>query len=326
MIMTTLPRHFLRLLGLLVLAFSLSACEPEPSPELSEKDRPKASSPLDITAWQQAARASLARAGQDWQEASNVFQKNPQAETLTTLRESLTHWYRIFFQNYLLLASQACQKQERAVLDRLDSWPLYPGYLDSLPQWPDSGLINDTYVGLTRENLRRQHHATAREEASLGFAAMLVVLNGSEKAPRTTEAVTGNDTDQARRRRYLELAGEQLLDDQRQLTGAHQLDAGALQCGLQITLSRWQAIQAEPDTDDPSSIPPTTRAMADQHLQDNLDSLDREWLDSWDAIPPGLREALENSSASSWQPIEAWLQSHQKTPDHSDVTEQQGQE
>ena len=85
--------------------------------------------------------------------------------------------------HYLLAASRACQLNQQELLNRMDTWPLYPGYLDALPEWPESGLISDPYLEMTRKSLRTQHGATDASEASLGFAALFVALNGTEETP-----------------------------------------------------------------------------------------------------------------------------------------------
>ena len=86
--------------------------------------------------------------------------------------------------HYLLAASRACQLKQQELLNRMDTWPLYPGYLDALPEWPESGLISDPYLEMTRKSLRVQHGATDASEASLGFAALFVALNARGRPPR----------------------------------------------------------------------------------------------------------------------------------------------
>lgn len=51
----------------------------------------------------------------------------------------------------------------------IDAWPIEPGFLDSLPQYPDSGIISDFTLIISRETLIRQHGFTDPSEASLGF-------------------------------------------------------------------------------------------------------------------------------------------------------------
>ena len=70
------------------------------------------------------------------------------------------------------------------MLQRLDTWPLYPAYVDALPAWPDSGIVNDPALELTGASLRRQQGATADGEVALGFQPIRLLIAGAEGAPR----------------------------------------------------------------------------------------------------------------------------------------------
>ena len=54
----------------------------------------------------------------------------------------------------------------------LDAWPLHPGFLDSLPAYPEGGIINDITINVDSETLRRQHGITDPAEVCLGFHAL----------------------------------------------------------------------------------------------------------------------------------------------------------
>ncbi|WP_299595014.1 imelysin family protein [uncultured Microbulbifer sp.] len=70
------------------------------------------------------------------------------------------------------------QQQGKELLLALDSWPTQAGYLDTVPGYSSSGIVNDTAIELTLANLRKQHRLTAHEEASTGFHALEVMLWG----------------------------------------------------------------------------------------------------------------------------------------------------
>jgi len=101
----------------------------------------------------------------------------------------------------------------------LDSWPVQPGYLDTVPGYSDSGIVNDTTIELSLANLRRQHRLTANEEASTGFHAMEIMLWGptGERKAEDFAAVHEGEKPEAqsanRRRELTRLVGRGMGED-----------------------------------------------------------------------------------------------------------------
>lgn len=262
--------------------------------------------------WQQRADERFTTAATEWQQALAQFERTPDQQHLAALRQALSHWYQRFTSQYLLLASRACQQDGRARhqvnLTQLDSWPLYPGYLDVLPQWPESGLISDPSLELTRQSLRRQHGATDPAEASLGFAAMAVVLNGTAEAPKTLNSFIGQKGAPARRRQYLKLASEQLVADHQQLSLNRPLNQLALQCGLTGVLAHWQPLSNSTDEQESGLlIPELSAALNNTNLLAGVQTMDPDALARWDQINPGIADAIKHSEEKGWTPIQAWL-------------------
>ncbi len=305
----------MRFLFMALLASLLLACDNNPNDDAGSAPRPVSDGTLTeipAAAWQQQADERFTTTASAWQQALTRFEQSPNEENLTALRDALAQWYQGFASQYLLLASRACQQDgsanRQATLARLDSWPLYPGYLDTLPEWPESGLISDPYLELTRQNLRRQHGATDPAEASLGFAALSVVLNGTTENPKALAAFTGEEGIPARRRQYLKLAGEQLLADYQQLLLDRPLNGLALQCGLMETLAHWQQLH------DPASeqeegllIPALSLAVNETALLDAVQAMDPAVIARWDQINPGIAGSIKQSEEKGWAPIKAWL-------------------
>ncbi|WP_345550689.1 imelysin family protein [Microbulbifer aestuariivivens] len=119
----------------------------------------------------------------------------------------------------LAFAPGPLREQGRALQLVVDSWPAQPGYLDTVPGYSDSGIVNDTAVELTLTNLRRQHRLTAHEEASTGFHALEVMLWGptSERAATDFTAESTGEKPEAlaanRRRALTRLMVEALSED-----------------------------------------------------------------------------------------------------------------
>jgi putative iron-regulated protein len=60
----------------------------------------------------------------------------------------------------------------------LDSWPIEAGYIDYLPMYPLSGIINDLTLKITAEGIYEQHGFSDKRYASIGFHPMEFLLFG----------------------------------------------------------------------------------------------------------------------------------------------------
>lgn len=156
---------------------------------------------------------------------------DPVDERLATAREGWAQLYRSFNEAVVILACRAVESASMATaLQRVDPFPILPGYIDGLTDWPDSGIVNDVSLPLSRESLRAQQGVTAQEEASLGFQVVAFLLEGEPAAPRLVAALTevteipeGSEFSlpeqpENRRRQYLSLATALLVEDLQMLT------------------------------------------------------------------------------------------------------------
>ncbi|WP_239692662.1 imelysin family protein [Microbulbifer mangrovi] len=111
------------------------------------------------------------------------------------------------------------QQQGKELMLALDSWPTQAGYLDTVPGYSTSGIVNDTAIELTLANLRKQHRLTAHEEASTGFHALEVMLWGptSERSADQFAKVSGGEQPEAqasnRRRELTRLITQGIRED-----------------------------------------------------------------------------------------------------------------
>ncbi len=62
--------------------------------------------------------------------------------------------------------------------DDLDSWPIEAGYIDYLPMYPLSGIVNDLTLKITAEGIYEQHGFSDRRYASIGFHPLEFLLFG----------------------------------------------------------------------------------------------------------------------------------------------------
>ncbi|SDK01038.1 Imelysin [Microbulbifer yueqingensis] len=119
----------------------------------------------------------------------------------------------------LAFAPAELRDQGRELVLAMDSWPVQAGYLDTVPGYSESGIVNDTAVELTLANLRRQHRLTAHEEASTGFHALEIMLWGptSERTAEEFQPADKGEEPEAlaanRRRELTRLMGRALEED-----------------------------------------------------------------------------------------------------------------
>jgi hypothetical protein len=61
---------------------------------------------------------------------------------------------------------------QNQLIFQIDAWPIQEGFLDSIPNYPQSGIINDLTVAIDTDSLQEQHGITDYREVSLGFHAL----------------------------------------------------------------------------------------------------------------------------------------------------------
>ena len=85
----------------------------------------------------------------------------------------------------------------------IDAWPLLPGFIDNLPGYPHTGIVNDMTLPMTSEVLRAQHQITDTAEVALGFHVIEYYA-----FTRRHQDFAGAST---RRKQYLSLVSDLLL-------------------------------------------------------------------------------------------------------------------
>ncbi|MBS02551.1 MAG: hypothetical protein CMQ24_07575 [Gammaproteobacteria bacterium] len=90
----------------------------------------------------------------------------------------------------------------------IDAWPVTPGFLDTLPEYPQSGMVADVTLPLNASSVRRQHGFSDDSEVAMGFHAIWHLLTD-----RTVDDFIGSDELTTRRRLLLGLQAELLFAD-----------------------------------------------------------------------------------------------------------------
>lgn len=212
----------------------LPACDPappEPEPEepLTEVPEPALQQEL-YRSFREDADPALRRlrpASGGFQDAINGLLGEPDDERLETARNAWHKLYEYWNRSFVILATRAGEDPEATErMDRIDPVPIMPGYVDSLHQWPESGLVHDATVPLNRDTLLEQHDRTALGEATTGFQVIHFLLFGEPDHERGPEDLQEENADAAndhpdnsgqtpnqRRRIFLNVATELLVDD-----------------------------------------------------------------------------------------------------------------
>ncbi len=304
--MRSLMNKPIRTLLTALFPLALVACDTSEAPEPEAHAEAPIETGIIVTDWQQQSLEQFEQAAAHWQQALVNLEQNKDEKNLAALRQSLADWYHRFTEQAPLLNARACQLNQQAILARMDTWPLYPGYIDSMPEWPESGLISDPYLELNRKNLRIQHGATDSAEASLGFAAMLVVLNGTGETAKPLAFFQDEAQQAPRRLTYLKLAGEQILADYRTFATEVSLVSSDLDCALSAMLERRQQLISSTDNDSELVIPNTIRKTLSDIQLNALQNLPESVVSAWEDVQPGIMEAITSSKNKGWKPIEEW--------------------
>lgn len=234
-------------------ALLLGGCSDTPPPEATPKAAATTSTVparnysafvpyVGIKAYTEFSKAT--QAAQELDHALSKLLYAPNDETLATARSA----WRVAYDRYLatlIYARLSLQDPEewlqqgigyQQTLVQLDAWPIEPGYIDYVPDYPFSGIVNDLALPLSRESLLGEHLLSAQSAASIGFHPLEFMLwsvdglrpwqdfvaqeNTAPSPQSNSEGADATDLDASphaikvqnhqRRRQYLRLLGEDI--------------------------------------------------------------------------------------------------------------------
>ncbi|MFT7687567.1 MAG: stress-induced morphogen [Candidatus Azotimanducaceae bacterium] len=106
--------------------------------------------------------------------------------------------------------------ERKDLIFAIESWPIQPGFIDSLPDYPESGIVNDTTLSIDLSTLRQQHGITDREEVCLGYHAIEFLIFDRSIEHFNVQTKQENLADQSsieRRRLLLQLLADELVNN-----------------------------------------------------------------------------------------------------------------
>ena len=130
---------------------------------------------VGIKAYTEFSKAT--QAAQELDHALSKLLYAPNDETLATARSA----WRVAYDRYLatlIYARLSLQDPEewlqqgigyQQTLVQLDAWPIEPGYIDYVPDYPFSGIVNDLALPLSRQSLLGEHLLSAQSAPASAF-------------------------------------------------------------------------------------------------------------------------------------------------------------
>ena len=128
---------------------------------------------------------------------ATAFKERPAGEQFDQLKEAWRVSYNQYLGDLLITTLPIREPNEwhRANLtsahlhQRLNAWPIEAGYIDYLSDYPQSGIVNDLTLDISRETLIDQHGLLDEGSASIGFPVMEFLLWGEDGSRRLDEFI-----------------------------------------------------------------------------------------------------------------------------------------
>ena len=160
------------------------------------------------------------------QQAIDAFLAHPSAETQQAAQKAWRAAREFYGQTEAFRFYGGPIDDDNGPEGRINAWPMDESFVDSVQGRADAGLINDRGFAITKESLSGQNERGGEENIATGYHAIEFLLWGqdfNEGGPGNrayTDFVDGKAPNADRRRQYLKVATELLVDDLTYLTKA----------------------------------------------------------------------------------------------------------
>ncbi|MEF7615482.1 imelysin family protein [Aquincola sp. MAHUQ-54] len=162
----------------------------------------------------------------DLQAALKAFTAQPSAETLAAARKRWLEAREWYGQTEAFRFYGGPIDDDNGPEGRINAWPMDESFVDGTRDKPNGGLINNPKFVISKANLSRQNERGGEENIATGWHAIEFLLWGQDfndngPGDRSFEDfVDGKKPNADRRRRYLAVVTELLVDDLRTLVNA----------------------------------------------------------------------------------------------------------
>ncbi|HEY8280671.1 MAG TPA: imelysin family protein [Bdellovibrionota bacterium] len=192
-------------------------------PLLAAADAPSTTQQA-VKAYVQAASAqyiAAVKGANDFQRLVGAFLATPNAQTLRAARNQWIEMRKSYSPSEIYRFYGGPIDGDNGPEGMINSWPLDEAYIDYVVGAGNSGLINDLthYPSITKEVLRDLNEKGGEKNISVGYHAIEFLLWGqdlSSTGPGNrlfTDYVVGKGKNADRRREYLRLATQMLVED-----------------------------------------------------------------------------------------------------------------
>ncbi|WP_151638928.1 imelysin family protein [Noviherbaspirillum aerium] len=170
--------------------------------------------------------ADTVLAAKQMQQAVNAFLGAPSREALDKARKAWLDAREVYGQTEAFRFYGGPIDDEKGPEGRLNAWPMDESYVDSVEGDPKAGIINNRKQAITKKSLSALNERDGEENIATGWHAIEFMLWGqdlSQNGPGNRsfeDFVDGKAPNADRRRQYLKVTTELLIDDLQSLTKA----------------------------------------------------------------------------------------------------------
>lgn len=170
-------------------------------------------------------------AAQKMQTAIQAFTAAPSPQTLAAAREAWLAAREFYGQTEAFRFYGGPIDDDKGPEGRINAWPMDEAFVDGVQGKPKAGLINNPKFVINKRNLAAQNERGGEENIATGWHAIEFLLWGQDLSPNgpgnrsADEFIDGKAPNAARRRQYLNVVTELLIDDLRSLVNAWAPDA-----------------------------------------------------------------------------------------------------
>lgn len=166
-----------------------------------------------------ASYQDVLQSAKTMQQAINAFLAQPSAATQQEAQKAWREAREFYGQTEAYRFYGGPIDDDDGPEGRLNAWPMDESYVDSVKGKPDAGLINNRAFVINRDDLIAQNERGGEENIAMGWHAIEFLLwgqdfNANGPGDRShTDFVDGKAPNADRRREYLKLVTDLLVDD-----------------------------------------------------------------------------------------------------------------